>query len=254
MSSSADSAMTASSAAPIYRRLLYALLALSVVLAPLALTTWFTTCPTFDAGCPDQTGTTAVLADFRALSPLLMHLFLWANVIAPYLYPASYLALGLLAIRRAPWLATLGIIFGWAGSIPWGLVADQMFMLHATAAVRHDALAVAIGHHYYSTSEVGVFLAGWGGHLPAYVLLGLALWRARAVPRWAAALVIAGAPLMMSAYFPGSSYLLQVSGYAVEVVGGVPVAVALLRRSGGRSSGQDRTAHRGSDHLPVTAA
>jgi hypothetical protein len=43
---------------------------------PIALTTWFATCPTFDAGCPDQTRTRAVLADFRALSPALMHAFL----------------------------------------------------------------------------------------------------------------------------------------------------------------------------------
>jgi hypothetical protein len=214
---------------PAHRRLRYALLGASVVLAPLALTAWFATCPTFDAGCPDQTHTVAVLADFRALSPSLMHLFLWANVAAPYLYPVSYLALGLLAMRRAPWLATLGIILGWAGSIPWGLVADQMFMLHALSAVGHDTVAVAAGHQYYTTSQVGVFLAGWGGHLAAYVLLGLALWRARAVPRWSAALIIAGVPLMMSAYFPGSSYLLQVAGYALEAIGAIPAAAALIR-------------------------
>lgn len=214
---------------PAHRRLRYALLGASVVLAPLALTAWFATCPTFDAGCPDQTHTVAVLADFRALSPSLMRLFLWANVAAPYLYPVSYLALGLLALKRAPWLATLGIILGWAGSIPWGLVADQMFMLHALSGVGHDTVAVAAGHQYYNTGQVSVFLAGWGGHLPAYVLLGLALWRARAVPRWSAALIVAGVPLMMSAYFPGSSYLLQVVGYALEAIGAIPAAAALIR-------------------------
>jgi len=229
-SSSTAAAVPARPPVPIHRRLRYALLAASVVLAPLALTAWFATCPTFDAGCPDQTHTVAVLADFRNLSPSLMRLFLWANVAAPYLYPVSYLGLGLLAMKRAPWLATLGIIFGWAGSIPWGLVADQMFMLHAMSAVGHDQVAVAVGHRYYSTGQVGVFLAGWAGHLPGYVLLGLALWRARAVPRWAAGLIVAGVPLMMSAYFPGSSYLLQVSGYALEVIGGIRVAAALLRR------------------------
>jgi hypothetical protein len=229
--SSVSAAVRARPQVPVHRRLRYALLAASVVLAPLALTTWFATCPTFDAGCPDQTHTVGVLADFRNLSPALTHLFLWANVAAPYLYPASCLGLGILALNRAPWLATLGILFGWAGSIPWGLVADQMFMLHAMAGLGHDTVSVAVGHRYYSTPQVGVFLAGWGGHLIAYVLLGLALWRARAVPRWAAVLVIAGVPLMMSAYSPGSSYLLQVAGYALEAIAGVPVAWALLRRA-----------------------
>jgi hypothetical protein len=109
------------------------LLAASVVLAPLALTAWFATCPTFDAGCPDQTHTVAVLADFRNLSASLMRLFLWANVAAPYLYPVSYLGLGLLAMKRAPWLATLGIIFGWAGSIPTGRHPRN----HVSSPARH---------------------------------------------------------------------------------------------------------------------
>jgi hypothetical protein len=50
---------------PVHCRLRCALLAGSVVLAPLALATWFATCPTFDAGCLDQAHTDAVLADFR---------------------------------------------------------------------------------------------------------------------------------------------------------------------------------------------
>jgi hypothetical protein len=33
----------------------------------------------------------------------------------------------------------------------------------------------------------------------------------------------------MSAYFPGSSYLLQVAGYALEAIGAIPAAAALIR-------------------------
>jgi hypothetical protein len=105
-------------------------------------------------------------------------------------------------------------------------------MLDAMLAVGNDAMAVAVGHRYYTTGQVGVFLAGWGGHLPGCVLLRVALWRARVVPLWAAGLVVAGVPLMMSAYVPGSSFLLQVGGHALEVIGGIPVAAALLH--GGR--------------------
>jgi len=39
-------------------------------------------------------------------------LFLLLNVAAPYLVPLSYLGLGLLALCRAPWLATLGVVCG----------------------------------------------------------------------------------------------------------------------------------------------
>jgi hypothetical protein len=34
---------------------------------------------------------------------------------------------------------------------------------------------------------------------------------------------------MISAYFPGSSYFLQVAGYAVEALGAIPAAAALIR-------------------------
>jgi hypothetical protein len=106
-----------------YRRLHRAFFALCIVLAPLTLMLWFGLCPTGanDAAWPDQASSLAVFAAFRAMNPQLMQLFLFLSLIIPYLYPLSYVSLGLLAMKRAPWLATLGIICGFAAGVVWAV-------------------------------------------------------------------------------------------------------------------------------------
>ena len=61
-------------------------------------------------------------------------------MIVPYVYPPSYIGLGLLAMKRAPWLATLGIACGFAGSIVWSLVASNSALTNSMAHFGHDAL------------------------------------------------------------------------------------------------------------------
>lgn len=214
---------------PAYRRLYLAVLAACVVLAPLTLAAWFQLCPTGDVGCPDQGSSVAVYAAFRATPPVLMRVFLLLSVAAPYLYPVSYFGLGLLALRRSPWLAMSGMACGWVGSVTWGLIADQMFMLTSMARLQHDSLFVVLEQRYYANSDLLIFAVGWVlGHMLAYVLLGIALWRARVVPRWAAGLIIASAPLMGPIAYGANQGLLQVLGYALVFVGSVPAAAALL--------------------------
>lgn len=215
---------------PAYRRFYLAVLAACIVLAPLTLAAWFQLCPTNDVGCPDQGSSVAVYAAFRATPPVVMRVFLLLSVAAPYLYPLSYFGLGLLALRRSPWLAITGMICGWLGSVTWGLIANQMFMLNSMARLNHDSLFMALEKQYYASGEVLVFAIGWVlGHTLAYVLLGIALWRARVVPRWAATLLIVSAPLMGPIAYGTNLSLLQVAGYALAFIGSVPAAAALLR-------------------------
>lgn len=217
-------------AVPAYRRFYLAVLAACVVLAPLTLAAWFQLCPTGDVGCPDQGSSVAVYAAFRATPPVLMRVFLLLSVAAPYLYPVSYFGLGLLALRRSPWLAMSGMACGWVGSVVWGPIADQMFMLNAMARLHQDSLFVVLEKQYYASSELLIFAVGWVlGHILAYVLLGIALWRARVVPRWAAGLIVASAPLMGPIAYGANLSVLQVLGYALVFVGSVPAAAALLR-------------------------
>lgn len=116
---------------PIYRKLHRAFFALCILLAPVVLSFWFALCPAGvnDAACPDMGSSLAVFADFRAMNPQLMQIFLFLSLIVPHLYALSYVGLGMLAMKRSPWLATLGIICGFAAGIVWAVIADSVMML-----------------------------------------------------------------------------------------------------------------------------
>jgi hypothetical protein len=159
-----------------------------------------------------------------------MQVFLFINIVIPYVYPPSYIGLSLLAMKRSPWLSTLGIACGFAGSIVWSLVADQSFLYNSMARLGHDTLFAMLWTEYGKNWEPWVMGGGWViGHMLGYVLLGIALARARAIPLWAACLIIVSAPLMGPIAYGTGQGLLQILGYVLIFIGSVPAALAMLK-------------------------
>ena len=70
------------------------------------------------------------------------------------------------------------------------------------------------------------------GHLLGYVLLGIALGRSRAVPWWAACLIIAALPFQAIAYIAHLG-VFQLFSYLLIWVGSIPAALAMLKRTQG---------------------
>ena len=223
--------VTQSERLPVALKLLGVMLALCSVLAPLALAGWFALCPLYgDPGCPNGAQSQSVFIAFRAANPILLQLFLAINLIVPYLYPVSYLALGLLSLPRSPWLSIIGILFGWLGSIAWGFIADTMFQINTAAALGLDGPYTTLAKSYFSNPALLAVAAGWiFGHLLGYVFLGAALLRARALPAWAAWLIILSAPLMGPVAYGTRLGVLQVLGYGMMFLGSLPAAVALVK-------------------------
>ena len=220
---------------PVYRKLYRTFFALCIVLAPLILSLWFSLCPTGanDAACPDMGSTLAVFAAFRAMNPQLMQLFLFFSLIIPYLYALSYVGLGLLAIKRSPWLATLGMVCGFAAGIVWAAIADSIMMLFSMAQNGLNPLFVTVEQHYYASWLTLTFGVIWlFGHLFGYVLLGIALLRARVIPRWAAWLLIVSAPIMGPIAYGIGVGLLQILAFVLVFIASIPAALALFRRRG----------------------
>ena len=218
---------------PVYHKLHRAFFALCILLAPVILSFWFVLCPTGanDAACPDQGSRLAVFAAFRAMNPQLMQLFLILSLILPYLYSLSYVGLGLLAMKRSPWLATLGMVCGFAAGIVWAAIADSITMLFSMAQNGLNPLFVTVEHQYYANWLIVTFGAFWVvGHLFAYVLLGIALLRARVIPRWAAWLLIVSAPIMGPIAYGVQVGVLQILGFVLVFIASVPAALAFFRR------------------------
>jgi hypothetical protein len=96
---------------PAYRTLQRVLLVICIILAPLALSSWFVLCPQYGVPrCPD-TADVSLLAAFRAVNPLLMQWFFFVTLVVAYLYPFSYLGLGLVATKRSLLLSRFELYF-----------------------------------------------------------------------------------------------------------------------------------------------
>ncbi len=206
------------------------LLIMCIVIGPLVMASWFELCPQYgNPGCPDTSNPLGSLAAFRAADPTWLHLFLLVNVLAPYLFSLSYLALGLVAFRRAPVLAALGALCGWLGSAPWGLVADRSFLLANLARLGNDGFSVAVLTRLNHQPEFLLMATAWFfGHMLGYVLLGLALGRAQVIPRWAAWMMIVAVPVMGPLAYGTVQGSLQVLGFVLIAVASIPAAVTLL--------------------------
>jgi hypothetical protein len=105
----------ASASLPTVRAALRALLAACVALSPLVVALSFVADPT--GGVPH--GANNIYTTFREAGAERVELFLFLNAVAAYLFPLSYIGLGLVALRRSPWLAALGVIAGLLGTLQW---------------------------------------------------------------------------------------------------------------------------------------
>jgi hypothetical protein len=115
------------------------------------------------------------------------------------------------------------------GSFPWTLIVDQVILINAIAQMGGNASSLALLNQTNSTWPITVLFLGWViGHLLGYVLLGIALGRAGVIPSWAASLFIGGAFFQAISY-PTHLGALQVFGFALVLLGSIPVAIAMLK-------------------------
>lgn len=91
---------------PAFRKFRRACIAACIVLAPLVVFLGFAFDPT--GGVPPEAS--KIFADYQAASPIKIQLFLFFNAITSYFLPLSFIGLGLLAMRRSPLLATIGMV------------------------------------------------------------------------------------------------------------------------------------------------
>ena len=215
-----------------YPKLYSALFAVCIVLAPLALSLWFGVCPTGanDAGCPFSPSASATAVAFRTAPPLLLQLFFVLTVVSAYVYPLSYIGLGRLAMGRSPWLASIGITCGFIGSVVWSLFAGETFWVNSLTQLGFGTQFPKLRTAYLANWGVVVMHSGWViGHLLGYLLVGMALLRARVIPQWATWLIMVSALVMGPLAYGTGLGLLQILGYLLVSIGSIPAALAPLK-------------------------
>jgi hypothetical protein len=109
------------------------------------------------------------------------------------------------------WLISVDLLL-WAGA-DVGLDQSILVRLYST-------------DHPTSMIAAGVFVLG---HVLGTVLLGVAMWRSGAVPRWAAMLTVVAQPLHFVAAVIVGSPTLDLVAWGMNAVGFAAAAVAIVR-------------------------
>jgi Domain of unknown function (DUF4386) len=144
----------------------------------------------------------------------------------------AMLALGYLARRGSPVLATIGAAISFVAYVDWGTAGNSDLMALAAGQQGFDQETItrfidATANH--PVASVASF--GWViGHILGMVLLGIALLRARAVPKWVAVALMVSQPMHLVAAVIIPSRLLDVTlGWGLTTVAFTTVAVVITR-------------------------
>jgi hypothetical protein len=175
-------------------------------------------------------GATTIAANSSAV-PAANAAHLVAFVVASFLLPPSMVGLARLAHPRAPWLALIGGGLGLLGTLPFAALAAQDDLAAIMAgAPGATGFAPLYDSFYTDPVENAYLLIYIVGHLAAYVVLGVALRRSRAVPGWAGWLLIASTPLTLAVFaLPGRPLVLGEVALALVLLASIPAARATLR-------------------------
>jgi hypothetical protein len=182
------------------------------------------------------TDSNTVLAGKVAAHQGTEQVVLWLTVVAILTLIPGVITAGLMARRGAPRLGTTGLVLSFAG----------LMFLGSTSIAGPDAVALGAARIGMAPGTVGRLLSAVGalgpvslgsavfvaGHVIGLFLLGIALWRAGAVPAWAG-LAIAISQIghfVFAALVP--NHLLDGCSWGLTAIGFAAVAVALLRRPG----------------------
>jgi hypothetical protein len=151
---------------------------------------------------------------------------LWLALVYSLLVLPATMAVAWTARRRAPRLTLAGgvlTLLAFAATLPDSDLAAVVGVRNGIAPAALQAIDDAVWAHPAVGMQLGIFLLGQAVGL---ILLGIALWRARVVPAWAAIVLALSGPAHLLA--PGGNAGAAIS-WAMTAIGYAAASVALLR-------------------------
>ena len=213
---------------PIIYRLQRLFFAASIVLGTAAiLVAAFANPPYYGS----QQGIATAIATNSTDSDLMDQTHLVAQLIAAYLLPLGFLAMAWLANRRSPWLASIGAFITLLGFLPLALYVGQDALFYDIARWGSNPQFVDLAQRWNNDGIMAYYGIMFGlGTVFGPTLLGIALWRSRAIPVWAAiCLTFSRLPVFL---FPFVSYHVEsaivLAGVVLLFIGSIPAALAVL--------------------------
>jgi hypothetical protein len=157
----------------------------------------------------------------------------WLTFVALLTLIPGVIALGLLARRHAPRLGTAGLVLAFAAfmSLFWSTVAGSDNV--ALGAARIGLNPAVTGKLIDSMGAIpAIGFASWLfplGHILGLILLGIALWRGRAIPAWAALLIACSQILHLVFAVIVPNHALDGLSWGLTAVGFAVAALAFMR-------------------------
>jgi hypothetical protein len=179
-----------------------------------------------------QNGVPAMVATYPTANTALIQAHLLSVVLAVYLLPLSLLAMAWLAMRRSPWLASIATLVVLIGMLPAAAFPAQDALTYDLVRMGSNPFFLTILQRFNNDRVMSydslMFLVG---SILAPMLIGLALWRAQAVPTWAAILIAFGR--LLTFFYPFLSgfppIYIQTLSWLPLLIGSIPAALAILR-------------------------
>lgn len=208
------------------RRLRLTALAVIAPIGPLAIAgiRAVLPCQTTD----DNTGIAAgIAANSSAESAVL-----WLGLIASLTLVVGLVVVSVVAVRGAPVLGTIGAVLAVAGysSLFIGVLPPDAAALAAVQAGVDSTTTGRILDEMTAHPSAAVALVLFvAGHILGTVLLGIALWKGRMVPVWAALALIVSQPLHLVFAVVVPNGLLDAAAWTLTAIGFAAAAMALVR-------------------------
>jgi hypothetical protein len=166
-----------------------------------------------------------------AADPTLNQVHIAIYVAETFLLPLGILGMAVLALGPSPWLATIGGGLGLLGWLPWSALAAQDDLTFRMSQLG-GAPFVELWDRFTTDWAMSTLTLTYViAHLLAFVILGVALGRARLIPSWAAWALVLTSPLTVIAFPTHQQGLLYVV-IGLFLVGSVPAAVAVWQTRG----------------------
>jgi hypothetical protein len=177
----------------------------------------------------------ANIAAFATANPVTNGLHLGGFVLASFLLPVSIVGMARLAMQRSPWLAVSGAVLGLIGWLPFSALTAQEDLTLQMARLGGGDLLATLWEQFNNDPIMTFYLVVYiAGHLAAYVVLAIALRRARVIAGWAAWTLAASTPLTLAFFATRQrnemvGLVMELLFCATFVIGSVPVAYAALK-------------------------
>jgi hypothetical protein len=215
--------------APAHLRVGQSFLAAAICLWPLLTVASLVLTRAMTGNGPNPDGAQAVAGYARATGPVVAAKFA-IDIAESFLMLFGFLGMAALAMRRSPWLATIGGVLAPIGAMTVAAFVALDGFTYEMARMGGGARLVALWDRYnngpVNDAYTVVFIFGV---VFGPILLAVALGRARAIPGWAAGLIVlsrvvlfVGFPLHLDPLY------LDTVAYALLFVGSLPAAREIL--------------------------